>query len=204
MRTGVWKLLRTDLVPARAWRGHAVGIALTERLELRRQMAAAAGKEESVSLQQVASRGRTFHQGHAYLNGRSFVGENVEKQQKAQVFEAQTWRQVRGPAECETRDLGIKWPHWHTLPFEGRVAVDMREICPQDATNMLQGQACIGRNGQQSTECEELKEGSAAGANPSCAAKKRSYHCPVLEGGQKIDPRKTEQIRTKSHNFKER
>ena len=49
MRTGARKLLRTGLVPARAWRGQAVGIAPTERLELRRQMAAA-GKEESVSL----------------------------------------------------------------------------------------------------------------------------------------------------------
>ena len=33
-----------------AWRGQAVGIAPTERLKLRRQMAAAAGKKGSVSL----------------------------------------------------------------------------------------------------------------------------------------------------------
>ena len=26
---------------------------------------------------------------------------------------------------CETRDLGIKWPQWHTLTFEGQVQVDM-------------------------------------------------------------------------------
>ena len=38
------------MVPARAWRGQAVGIAPTERLKLRKQIAAAAGKEESVSL----------------------------------------------------------------------------------------------------------------------------------------------------------
>ena len=33
-----------------------------------------------------------------------------------QIFEVQTWRQVRGPAGavmCETRDLVIKWPHSH-------------------------------------------------------------------------------------------
>ena len=30
---------------------------------------------------------------------------------------------------CETRDLGIKWPQWHTLMFEGRETVDMRVIC---------------------------------------------------------------------------
>ena len=32
-----------------------------------------------------------------------------------QVREVHMWRQVRGPARavmCETRDLGIKWPHW--------------------------------------------------------------------------------------------
>ena len=50
MRTGARKLLRTGLVLVRAWRGQAVGMAPTERLKLRRQMAAAAGKKESVSL----------------------------------------------------------------------------------------------------------------------------------------------------------
>ena len=37
-----------------------------------------------------------------------------------QIQEVQMWRQVRGPAGavmCWTRDLGIKWPHWHTLIF---------------------------------------------------------------------------------------
>ena len=42
MRSGVRKLLRRGLVPARAWRGQPVGIAPTERVKLRRQMAAAA------------------------------------------------------------------------------------------------------------------------------------------------------------------
>ena len=50
MRIGVRRLLRIGLVPARVWRGQAVGISPTERLTLRRQMAAAAGKKASVSL----------------------------------------------------------------------------------------------------------------------------------------------------------
>ena len=50
MRTGMRKLLRTGLVLARAWEGQAVGIAPTDRLKLRREMAAAAGKKESVPL----------------------------------------------------------------------------------------------------------------------------------------------------------
>ena len=41
-----------------------------------------------------------------------------------QIQEVQTWKQVRGPAGavmCETRDLGIKWPHWHTLMFSDEI-----------------------------------------------------------------------------------
>ena len=48
LRTGVRKLSRTGLVPARAWGGQTVGIAPAERLKLRRQIAAAAGWKESV------------------------------------------------------------------------------------------------------------------------------------------------------------
>ena len=62
-----------------------------------------------------------------------------KKQQKAwrkQIFEVQIWRQVSGPAGAvmrETRDLGIKWPQWHTSLFEGQVAVGTRVVCLQDA-----------------------------------------------------------------------
>ena len=38
------------MVPARTWRVPAVGMAPTERLKLRRQMAAAAGKKSTTSL----------------------------------------------------------------------------------------------------------------------------------------------------------
>ena len=47
MKVVVKKLLRTGVVPARAWRAHVVEIAPTERLKLRRQLAAAAGKEST-------------------------------------------------------------------------------------------------------------------------------------------------------------
>ena len=42
---------------------------------------------------------------------------------------------------CETRDLGLKWPHWHTLIFEGNRRIDMRYVCPQDGKKMLWQQA---------------------------------------------------------------
>ena len=25
---------------------------------------------------------------------------------------------------CDTRDLGVKWPHWHTLIFEGQIKIE--------------------------------------------------------------------------------
>ena len=50
MKVVVKKLLRAGIVPARTWRVHAVGLVPTERLKLRRQMAAAAGKKSTTSL----------------------------------------------------------------------------------------------------------------------------------------------------------
>ena len=47
---GVKKLLRAGMVPARTWGAHAAGMAPTERLKLRRQMAAAAGKKGTTPL----------------------------------------------------------------------------------------------------------------------------------------------------------
>ena len=50
MQVGVNKLFRAGTVPARTWRVHAVGMAPTERLKLRRQMAAAAVKMGTIPL----------------------------------------------------------------------------------------------------------------------------------------------------------
>ena len=52
-----------------------------------------------------------------------------------QIREVQTWKQVRGLAGavmCETRDLGTRWPHWHTLMFSDERQIDMRLVCPND------------------------------------------------------------------------
>ena len=50
MKVEVKKLLRAGMVPARTWRVHAAGLVPTERLKLRRQMAAAGGRKEYVIL----------------------------------------------------------------------------------------------------------------------------------------------------------
>ena len=42
---------------------------------------------------------------------------------------------------CQTRDLGIMWPHWHTLTFDDNVRIDMRYVCPRDVKKMLMQQA---------------------------------------------------------------
>ena len=63
----------------------------------------------------------------------AWIGKWLMEQKEAwmkQIFEVQTWRQVRGPAGvvmCETLDLGIKWPQWHAFTFEEQGQVDMRQ-----------------------------------------------------------------------------
>ena len=151
MRRGVRKLLRTGLVPARAWRGQAAG-APTERFKLRRQMAAAAGKKESVSAFFILGGGA-----EGVWIGK-WPAEQKEVWEK-QIFEVQTWRQVRGLAEavlCETRDLGIKWPQWHTSIFErastSRHEVRLSRRCEEDASETGQVKA--------KHDYEDLKEGT--------------------------------------------
>ena len=63
---------------------------------------------------------------------------------------------------CETRDLGVKWPHWHTLIFEGDRRIDMRYVCPKDVKKMLlqQARAVYWEKWAAKHEYEELKEGS--------------------------------------------
>ena len=100
MRIGVRKLLRTGLVPARVWRGQAVGIAPTVSLKLRRQLAAAAGKKESVSLSLFMEVHSLEVEEELFTMATVAWAEGVwmgrwKKQLKAwtkQIFGVQTWR----------------------------------------------------------------------------------------------------------------
>ena len=74
------------------------------------------------------------------------------------------WKQVRGLARAvmwETSNLGIKWPQWHTLIFEGLVRVELRKVCPKDVKKMSLGQArsTYWRKWAVKHGIEELKEG---------------------------------------------
>ena len=73
-----------------------------------------------------------------------------------QIQEVRMWKQVRGRAGavmCETRDLGIKWPHLHTLVFNDETRIQMRFECPKGTFKRCWCSGpdqCIGRSGQQS------------------------------------------------------
>ena len=100
-------------------------------------MAAAAGKKSTTSLslfmeafglevEEDLSTLATQHWAEGVWTGKWPVEQKAAWMNRAP--EVRTWRQVRGPAGavmCETRDLGIKWPPWHTLILEGEVRIDM-------------------------------------------------------------------------------
>ena len=102
-----------------------------------------------------------------YWAGAVWIGKWCLEQKEAwmsQVFEVQMWRQVRVPAGavmCETRDLGIKWPHWHTLVFSSEMTIDMRYVYPKDVKKMLvqQARSVYWKKWAAKHKYEELKEG---------------------------------------------
>ena len=61
----------------------------------------------------------------------------------------------------KTCDLGIQCQQWHTLMFEGQVALDMRVVCPQDVKKMLVQRARMvcWKRWAAKHECEGLKDG---------------------------------------------
>ena len=90
--------------------------------------------------------------------------QNKKVARMRQIFEVQTWGQVRGFAGavlCETRDFGHQMATMHTLIFEGQVAVDMRYVCPKDAKKMLlkRARSTYWKKWAAKHEYAELKEG---------------------------------------------
>ena len=120
IKVGVKKVLRAGMMSARTWGAHAVGMSPTERLKLRRQMAAAAGKKSTTSLSLFMEVYGLEVEDEISTIATQFWAEGVwtgkwsHKQKEAwmrQIREVQTWQQVRGPAGalmCLTRDLGIR------------------------------------------------------------------------------------------------
>ena len=81
VEVGVKKLLRAGMMPARTRGVHAAGMSSTERLKLRRQMAAAAGKKSTSSLSLfmeaygLGVEEELLHHGHSVLGRRSMDRE---------------------------------------------------------------------------------------------------------------------------------
>ena len=120
LKVGVKKLLRAGMMPPRTWGAHAVEMSPTERLNLRRQMAAAAGKKSTTSFSlfmdayglEVKKEFSTMSTQH-WAEGVWTRKWNYEQKEAwmRQIRVVQTWKQVRGPAGavmCETRDLGLR------------------------------------------------------------------------------------------------
>ena len=108
MKVCVKKLLRAGMMPARTWRAHAVGMSPTERFQLRRQMAAAAGKKSTTSLS-LFTYGFEVEEELSTMADKKMESRAKEARMR-QIREVQTWKQVRGPAGavmCETLDLGM-------------------------------------------------------------------------------------------------
>ena len=207
MKVCVEKLLRAGMMPARTWRAHAVGMSPTERLKWRRQMAAAAGRKSTTSLSLLMEAyGLEVEEELAtiaiqYWAEGDWTGKwshELKEVWMRQIREVQTWKQVRGPAGavmCETRDLGIKSPHWHTLIFGNDIKIDMRFVCPKDVKKMLvqTARSVDWKKWAAKHEYEELKEG--AWLEPGLALLRKKVmengtekHCNVarkifLEGG---------------------
>ena len=113
MKVVVKKLLRAGMMPARTGGAHAVGMSPTERLKMRRQMAAAAGKKSTTSLSLFMEAYGVEVEEEPSTMAIQYWAEGVwaGKWSLEQIREVQTWKQVTGLAGavmCETRDLGIK------------------------------------------------------------------------------------------------
>ena len=67
-----------------------------------------------------------------------------------------------GAVMCENRDLGMKWPYWHTLVFSNEITIEMRHVCPKDVRKMLvqRTRSVNWKKWAAKHEYEELKEGA--------------------------------------------
>ena len=208
MKVGVKKLLRAGMMPARTWKAYAVGMSPTGRLKLRKQMTAAAGKKRAqvrfpCSWRHMALKlKKSFPPWLLNTGQKEFGQENGVELKEAwmrQIREVQTWKQVRGPAGavmCETRDLGIKWPCWHTLIFGNDEKIDMRFVCPKDVKKMLvqTAQPVYWKKWGAKHEYEELKEGSWLEPGLALLRKKVSWKvvgrkrdCSILAGRMSVN-----------------
>ena len=148
MKVGVKKLLRAGMMPARTWWCMQVRDKSNGKVEIEETDGSCCGQaadKKSTTLLSLFMEAKGLEveeelstMATQYLAEGVWTGKWSHEQKEAwmrQIREVQTWKQVRGPAGavmCETRDLGIKWPYWHTLVFSSEIRIDMRYVCPKD------------------------------------------------------------------------
>ena len=143
-------------------------------------MGAAAGKKSTTSLSFFMEADGLEVKEELSTLATQYWAEWHHEQREAwmrQIQEVQTWRQVRGLAGavmCETRDLGTKWPHWHTLIFSDETRIDTKFVCPRDVKKMLvqTARSVYRKKWAAKHEYEEVKEGVWLEPAPALSRKK--------------------------------
>ena len=108
---------------------------------------------------------------------------------------------------CETRALGIKWPHWHTLIFSNDTKTDMRFVCPKDVKKMLVQRAVYWKKWAAKHGYEEFQRGNVAGTRASSLAEegegqldRKAPKCGQEDlFGRRLDAKKTVRYRLAGH-----
>ena len=170
MKVCVKKLLRAGMMPARTWESPCGGDGSHGEVQI--EETAAAGKKSTTSLSLfMEAYGLEVEEELSTMATQCWAegvwtekwSHELKETWMRQIHEVQTWKQVRGPAGavmCETRDLGKKRPHWHTLIFSNDTKIDMRFVCPEDVKMMLVQTALsvYWKKWSVKHEYEELKE----------------------------------------------
>ena len=143
MSTGTNKVLRE--VPGRVWRSKASGMAPTQRETLRRQLATAAGKKDSVSfslflelnnlgIEHELACAAACMWAQKSLDG-SMEGRYVGHTWNRQVWEATSWTKVGGLAGAvfgAMKDLGFTVLGWQVLKMGGGKTISVKDTSPED------------------------------------------------------------------------
>ena len=68
------------------------------------------------------------------LNTRDQFLERITQIPHLVLSQESDWTHQSACLMCETRDLGFKWPQWHTLMFSDEIKIGMRFVCPKSGT----------------------------------------------------------------------
>ena len=182
---GSRKLLKTGMVTAREWRAHAVGMAPYGGLGIEEADGGSSGLKSGrprypSSWKHVASKYRRNSPFWPPRPGQKELGLENGIMNKtsldetgSRISDVLTGERTCRSSDVRDRDLGIKWPQWHTLIFKGQVREEMRYVCPRDVKKLLlqQARTVYWKKWAVKHEYEEFIEGGySAGAGSGLVA----------------------------------